>query len=81
VGNIVALEHVNVTVPDQGKAALFYVNGLGLTRDPLHDDRSGQHVGRAAKQFHLNKHRQVVGSRGSPAAISFNSGSLYGLDV
>ncbi|MDO8431197.1 MAG: hypothetical protein Q7S58_02175 [Candidatus Binatus sp.] len=34
LGNIVALEHVNVTVPDQEKAALFYINGLGLTRDP-----------------------------------------------
>src|SRR5271163_1498704 len=34
LGNIVALEHVNVFVPDQEKAALFYINGLGLTRDP-----------------------------------------------
>ncbi len=34
LGNIVALEHVNVTVPSQETAALFYVNGLGLTRDP-----------------------------------------------
>lgn len=34
VGNIVALEHVNVRVADQAKATLFYVVGLGLTRDP-----------------------------------------------
>jgi len=34
LGNIVALEHVNVLVPDQGLATLFYVSGLGLTRDP-----------------------------------------------
>jgi hypothetical protein len=34
LGNIVALEHVNVTVPDQQLATLFYVTGLGLTRDP-----------------------------------------------
>jgi len=34
VGNIVALEHVNVQVPDQSTALLFYVVGLGLTRDP-----------------------------------------------
>jgi len=34
VGNIVALEHVNVRVPDQQLATLFYVVGLGLTRDP-----------------------------------------------
>ena len=33
IGNIVALEHVNVTVPDLELAALFYVSGLGFTRD------------------------------------------------
>ena len=31
VGNIVALEHVNVRIPDQQLATLFYVVGLGLT--------------------------------------------------
>ena len=34
VGNIVLLEHVNVQIPDQALATLFYVMGLGLTRDP-----------------------------------------------
>jgi hypothetical protein len=34
VGNIVKLEHVNVTQPDQRVATLFYVAGLGFTRDP-----------------------------------------------
>lgn len=34
VSNIVHLEHVNVTQPDQRLATLFYVAGLGLTRDP-----------------------------------------------
>jgi hypothetical protein len=34
VGNIVHLEHVNVSQPDQRLATLFYVIGLGLTRDP-----------------------------------------------
>ena len=34
VGNVQLLEHVNVTVPDQGLAAMFYVTGLGFTRDP-----------------------------------------------
>lgn len=34
VGNILSLEHVNVKVPDQSKATLFYVVGLGFTRDP-----------------------------------------------
>ena len=34
VGNIVHLEHFNVVIPDQRLATLFYVTGLGGTRDP-----------------------------------------------
>jgi hypothetical protein len=34
VGNIVHLEHFNVGIPDQRLATLFYVVGLGGTRDP-----------------------------------------------
>ena len=34
VGNILAMEHVNVTVPDQSMALTFYIQGLGFTRDP-----------------------------------------------
>ncbi|HWM44731.1 MAG TPA: hypothetical protein VNP36_20020, partial [Burkholderiales bacterium] len=34
VGNIVHLEHFNVIVGDQRLATLFYVVGLGGTRDP-----------------------------------------------
>ena len=34
LGNILLLEHVNVRVPDQHAATLFYIAGLGLTRDP-----------------------------------------------
>lgn len=34
VSNIVHLEHVNVTQPDQRMATSFYVAGLGFTRDP-----------------------------------------------
>jgi hypothetical protein len=34
VGNIVHLEHFNVIIPDQRLAILFYVVGLGGTRDP-----------------------------------------------
>ena len=54
VGNLLVLEHVNVTVPDQGVAATFYVSGLGLTRDPYMMVGSGNmwvNVGR--QQFHL----------------------------
>ena len=34
IGNIVHLEHFNVCIPDQRLATLFYVVGLGGTRDP-----------------------------------------------
>ncbi len=54
IGNIVALEHVNVQVADQGLSTLFYVSGLGLTRDPYmmtSTDNMWINVGRS--QFHL----------------------------
>ncbi len=35
VGNIVHLEHFNVVINDQRLATLFYVTGLGGTRDPF----------------------------------------------
>ena len=54
VGNLLALEHVNVTVPNQALASTFYVSGLGLTRDPYMMVGPGNmwvNVGR--QQFHL----------------------------
>src|SRR5947209_12273374 len=54
LGNAIHLEHVNVTVPDQRLATLFYVAGLGLTRDPylmVSDSNMWVNVGRS--QFHL----------------------------
>lgn len=54
LGNIVALEHVNVTVPDPTKAALFYINGLGLTRDPyMMTGPANMWVNVGRQQFHL----------------------------
>jgi hypothetical protein len=56
VGNIVMLEHVNLTVPDQGIAALFYVTGLGFTRDPYIDFGTfNMWVNLGEQQFHLPK--------------------------
>src|SRR5437763_16957710 len=54
LGNSIHLEHVNVQVPDQRLAMLFYVAGLGLTRDPylmVSDSNMWVNVGRS--QFHL----------------------------
>src|SRR4051812_26899070 len=54
LGNSIHFEHVNVQVPDQRLASLFYVSGLGLTRDPylmVSDSNMWINVGRS--QFHL----------------------------
>ncbi len=54
VGNIVLLEHVNVQIPDQALATLFYVVGLGLTRDPyLNVGLNNMWVNAGDQQFHL----------------------------
>ena len=54
IGNIVDLGHVNVRVADQQRALIFYVMGLGLTRDPyltVGVDNAWINVG--TSQFHL----------------------------
>jgi hypothetical protein len=54
VGNIVEFGHVNTRIPDQRIATLFYVMGLGLTRDPylvVGVDNMWVNVGTC--QFHL----------------------------
>jgi hypothetical protein len=54
VGNIIALEHVNVAIPDQRVATLFYIAGMGFTRDPylmVGDENMWVNLGR--QQFHL----------------------------
>ena len=54
VGNIVEFGHVNIFVPDQRLATLFYVSGLGLTRDPfLMTGVDNMWVNVGASQFHL----------------------------
>lgn len=54
LGNSIHLEHVNVNIPDQRLAMLFYAAGLGLARDPylqVADNNMWINVGRS--QFHL----------------------------
>src|SRR6201991_2391422 len=54
LGNSIHLEHVNVTIPDQRIATLFYVAGLGLTRDPyLMVSDTNMWVNAGKSQFHL----------------------------
>lgn len=54
VGNIISLEHVNVQIPDQALATLFYVVGLGCTRDPyLNVGLNNMWANLGEQQFHL----------------------------
>ena len=54
LGNIVELGHVNLRVPDQRLATLFYVTGLGLTRDPyMMTGIDNMWVNAGRTQFHL----------------------------
>ena len=54
IGNILGMEHLNVTVPDQQLAQTFYAAGLGFTRDPymmVGPENMWINVGQ--QQFHL----------------------------
>ncbi|MDB5865049.1 MAG: hypothetical protein JWO70_2855 [Betaproteobacteria bacterium] len=54
LGNSVGLEHLNLTVPDQQTATLFYIMGLGMTRDPyLMTGLENMWVNVGRSQFHL----------------------------
>ncbi len=65
VGNILGLDHLNLQIPDQGLATVFYVVGLGFTRDPymmVGTDNMWVNLGR--QQFHLlTRPAQVVNGR------------------
>ena len=62
VGNIIALEHINVQVSDQSRAILFYVVGLGFTRDPyLTVGLTNMWINVGEQQFHLpTRDAQVI---------------------
>jgi hypothetical protein len=62
VGNIISLEHVNVQIPEQSLATLFYVVGMGFTRDPyLNVGLNNMWVNVGEQQFHLpTRNPQVI---------------------
>ncbi len=54
VGNVVSLEHVNLYIPNQELATLFYVVGMGFTRDPYLSVGTGNMwINLGEQQFHL----------------------------
>jgi hypothetical protein len=61
VGNIMALEHVNVQAPDQQLAMRFYVSGMGFTRDPyLMVGPENMWINVGQQQFHLPTRKPQV---------------------
>jgi catechol-2,3-dioxygenase len=69
LGNIVGLEHVNTRVPDQHLATVFYVSGLGLTRDPyLMTGVVNMWINAGKSQFHLPSGKPQV-LRGHTALV------------
>ena len=62
VGNIVLMEHINVQIADQATATLFYVVGLGFTRDPyLTVGLENMWINVGEQQFHLpTRNAQVI---------------------
>lgn len=54
VGGILHLDHVNFQVSDHDLATVFFINGLGLTRDPYRRvDETNMGVNVGLQQFHL----------------------------
>jgi hypothetical protein len=54
IGNIVGLGHVNTAIPKQRLSTLFYVTGLGLTRDPyISTGTDNMWINVGQSQFHL----------------------------
>lgn len=54
VGGILHLEHFNFEVDDHDMATIFFMNGLGLTRDPFRrPDETNMGVNIGMQQFHL----------------------------
>jgi len=67
VSNIVHLEHVNVTQPDQRLATLFYVSGMGFTRDPylmVGLENMWINIGRSQMHLPTNRPQRIRGTIG-----------------
>lgn len=76
LGNIVALEHVNVTVPNQELATRFYIDGLGLTRDPyMMTGPTIMWINIGRSQFHLPANKPQV-LRGHTGVVLANREGL-----
>ena len=77
VGNVLMFEHLNVTIPDQSAATLFYIMGLGFTRDPYMSvgiDNMWLNAGR--QQFHTPTRPEAQVVRGHIGLVVPDLGEL-----
>ncbi len=76
VGNIVSLEHVNTRIDDQSIATLFYIVGLGFTRDPyMNVGLTNMWINIGEQQFHLPTGKPQV-LRGHTGLVVPDPGAL-----
>ncbi len=69
-GNILSLEHCNIRIPEQRPAILFFIEGLGLTRDPyMHVTDANMWVNAGRNQFHLPTNVRPQVFRGEIAVV------------
>jgi hypothetical protein len=67
LGNSVQLEHLNVRVPDQRLATLFYLVGMGFTRDPylvVGVDNMWVNIGRSQIHMPIGEAQRIPGTIG-----------------
>ena len=78
LGNVIALEHINLAVPSQELATIFYITGLGLTRDPyMSVGHQNMWVNIGYQQFHLpTRNQQKI-----PGTIGLTVPSLADLSI
>jgi hypothetical protein len=76
VGDILLMEHLNLEIDDQLMGTLFYIVGLGLTRDPFNTvGLENMHVNIGQSQVHLpTRGHQVL-----PGHIAIVMSDLQGL--
>lgn len=54
IGGILHLDHINFEAPDHDMATVFFIHGLGLTRDPYRRaDEQNMGINVGLQQFHL----------------------------
>jgi len=77
IGNILSLEHINVTIPDQQLSTLFYIVGMGFARDPYENvGVDNMWINLGEQQFHLPTNPKPMVLRGHVGVVMPNLDEL-----